>query len=86
MMEPIPDDWIDRLFGCMSEFYGGRWNDLYKTTLLQALHKKIWKNGLHGLSYEQIKDTLRYYRRHAAQKHNLPPLVTEFHHFAKERL
>lgn len=86
-MEPIPDEWIDRLFGCMHEFYGDRWTKLYKNAYQISLYKTIWKNGLHGLSYDQIKGALRYYRRLSHyNKQFLPPLVTEFYHYASDVL
>lgn len=83
-MEPIPDEWIERLFGCMSEFYGHRWNELYKTDYQRSLYKCIWKNGLHGLDYHQIKRALQFFRRHAQRESCLPPLVTEFYHYASD--
>lgn len=81
-MEPIPDEWIDRLFGCMQEFYGQRWKRTFKDANHEAMHKIIWKNGLHGLSYEAIRKTLYHYRAQSCNKNSLPPIVTDFFRIA----
>ncbi len=83
-MEPILDEWIDRLFGCMDEFYGERWSKTFKNDSHKDFHKTIWKNGLSGLKYDQIKRTLYYYRGQAKKESSFPPLVTEFYHYASD--
>lgn len=83
-MVAIPDDWIDRLFRCMNEFYGERWSKDLESEFHTDIYKTIWKSGLYGLNYDQIKSTLYYYRKESRKKHSLPPLVTEFYHHASD--
>lgn len=83
-MEAIPQDWIDKLFNCMSEFYGERWNASFNKPHMENFYKTMWKNGLTGLNYEQIKYQLQRCKRHSQDPFVQPPLVTEFFKFAKE--
>lgn len=85
-MQPIPDDWIERLFGLMEEFYGVRWTRQFKTSHSVSLFKTIWKSGLHGLNYDQIKGALYHYRRESKKISSLPPIVTEFYQYASDVL
>jgi hypothetical protein len=82
-MNPIPDDWIDKLFVCMQEFYGQRWEALFHRKNDQNFYKTMWKNGLAGLEYDQIKDALKLYKQYAKDEHSKAPYVTDFYQTAK---
>lgn len=79
---PIPMDWIDKLFLCMEQFYGERWSNQF-WMLKQDFAKKMWKSGLEGLNYDEIKATLQILRRHAQDPNNKPPHQMEFFKYAK---
>jgi hypothetical protein len=82
-MEAIPPDWIDKIFNCLAEWYGDRWTRLIKKPHEESYLKTIWLNGLHGLTYDEIKNALRLCRRHAENKTMPPPHVLEFYRYAK---
>jgi hypothetical protein len=82
-MNPIPDEWIDKLFTCMQEFYGNRWESVFIRKNDQKFYKTMWKNGLAGLEYDQIKDALRLYKQYAKDEHAKAPRVTDFYQTAK---
>jgi hypothetical protein len=79
----IPDEWIDKLFNCMTMFYGERWNKVLGEPSIAAHQRKIWKNGLRGLSYDEIKAALVLCKEHGAYKMALPPNLMEFWRYAK---
>ncbi len=81
-MEPITDEMVDRLFGCLHEFYGERWSKQFKDTHRLAFVKTMWRNGLSGLNYDAIKKALYYYRGHAKSPSSTPPIVTDFFRIA----
>ena len=74
----IPMEWIDKLFGCMEEFYGHRWERNFKTAREKDFYKTIWQHGLVGLSYEQIKSALLWCKRASVNPQAIPPHVMEF--------
>ena len=78
----IPDDWIDKLFNCMQEFYGERWTRYFSKVHPESLYKTIWKNGLVGLTYKQIKSALIKCKYHARDTNDSPPHVMEFFRYA----
>lgn len=82
-MEAVPIEWIDKLFSCMSEFYGERWERLFNKPHLESMYKTIWKNGLYGLNYEQIKHALVLCKKVSVNPSSLPPHVTEFYQWAR---
>lgn len=82
-MEAIPEEWIDKLFICMEEFYGERWAKWLESNYALEMYKTIWKNGLCGLNYEQIKKQLQRCKRYAKDPKTLPPHVMEFFREAK---
>lgn len=81
----IPQEWIDKLFNCMESFYGEKWtiglNEPYKI----ARYKTIWRSGLRGLTYDEIKQEL-VRQKHIASEipMALPPHVLEFYRYAKK--
>lgn len=81
-MEPISMEWIDKIFKCLDEFYGDRWRVNFKKPSDESFHKTIWKNGLMGLSYAQIKNTLVLCKRHSMSQYAKPPHVMEFFKYA----
>lgn len=82
-MTEIPMEWIDKLFNCMQLFYGERWDEIINYHNRKDQLKMVWKNGLQGLCYEQIKDVLIHCKRHSQDKSAIPPHVMEFFHYAK---
>lgn len=82
-MEKIPDEWIDKLFTCMHEFYGDRWVRYVYDPKIEASLKLMWKNGLYGLTYDQIKAALKLCKRQAEDLTAIPPHVMEFFRYAK---
>lgn len=82
-MNPIPEEWIDKLFLCMTQFFGDRWYDQFKRKNDEKFYKEIWKNGLCGLSYDEIKNTLLKYKKFAENGNCIPPYVTEFFSVAR---
>jgi hypothetical protein len=82
-MEPIPMEWVDKLFNCMTSFYGERWTRNFSKINSEDIQKVIWKNGLIGLTYEDIKNTLILCKRSALDQHVNPPHVMEFFQYAK---
>ncbi len=84
-MEKPPMEWIDKLFNCMSEFYGERWTKNFTKPEYESLAKTMWQSALQGLTYEEIKNTLVLLKR-AAQHHSaMPPLHMEFFLYAKNK-
>lgn len=82
-MEAIPQEWVDKLFVCMEEFYGDRWKQSFNKPHMESTYKMMWKNGLCGLNYDQIKYQLQRCKRHSKDSFARPPLVTEFFKYAK---
>jgi hypothetical protein len=83
-MEAIPPEWIDKLFNCMELFYGNRWTSKFKVPHSLEFDKAIWRSGLTGLTYDQIKNALVIYKRSAKVTHSFPPHVMEFFRMAKQ--
>lgn len=84
-MEAIPSEWIDKLFSCMTDFYGDRWTRYFKKPHMETFYKAMWKSGLHGLTYEEIKYALLLCKKASNDLNNFPPYVTEFYRMAKGR-
>jgi hypothetical protein len=82
-MDAIPNEWIDKLFVCMHQFYGDRWDKQFDKKNLDKFYKTMWKNGLHGLNYDQIKEQLKKCKKHSEHPTTIPPIVTEFYRWAK---
>src|ERR1700676_3233817 len=82
-MQPIPMDWIDKLFNCMTQFYGERWTKPIEKAHMESFYKTIWQNGLSGLTYEQIKAQLVKCKKHAEDNSAMPLTVMEFYQYAK---
>ena len=85
-MEPIPMEWVEKLFSCMEMFYGERWTDSFDKAYSEDIAKAIWKSGLCGLTYEQIKFQLQRLKVQSKDPFARPPLVTEFYRYAKTGL
>lgn len=82
-MEAIPQEWVDKIFGCMKLFYGERWDRLFDKPHRETLFKTIWQNGLAGLTYDQVKFALKLCRKDALHPRAFPPHVMEFFRYAK---
>lgn len=80
-------NWIDKLFTCMEQFYGERWTKQFqKKTHAESFTKTQWKSALTGLSYEEIKQALVFYKWEAKNKPHLhAPHQLEFFHTAKRK-
>lgn len=76
-------EWVDNIFLCMEQFYGDRWNDLYPDDKMLLSKKIVWQSSLHGLKYDEIKETLRLLRRAAKDPHAKPPHALQFWQYAK---
>lgn len=81
--ESIPEEWVDKLFACMGEWYGERWERPIVNPTTKSFMKTVWKNGLVGLTYDEIKSALMLCKRHAQQPGVYPPHIMEFFHYAK---
>jgi len=82
-MTPIPMDWIDKLFNCMAQFYGERWTEPLKNPRVEDFYKTVWKGGLTGLTYDEIKIQLLRCKKDAEYLSARPPTVMDFFHYAK---
>jgi hypothetical protein len=83
-MEPIPDEWVYKLFECMQGFYGERWTRQFKNSYHRDIIWLMWKNGLVGLNYDQIKNALISYKEEAKAPFGRPPSVVRFYHRASD--
>src|SRR5690349_9707480 len=76
---------IDKLFLCMAEFYGERWTSQFKDEHALTFAKSMWQSALTGLSHNEIKETLIYYRWMASKfPHEKPPHQLEFYRAATQ--
>lgn len=82
-MEPIPTDWIDKIFTCMAHFYGEKWSKAFEKPNVESFYKMVWKNGLYGLTRAEIRNALIYCQRAARDVTAIPPHVSEFFRCAK---
>lgn len=82
-MDKPPMEWIDKLFNCMNEFYGERWTKAFTKKDYESLGKTVWQSALQGLSYEEIRNTLVYLKRHSNGAYSTPPNHLEFFRIAK---
>lgn len=81
-MEPIPTEWIDRIFEILADMFKNRWTDGQEKPERLQLLKTMWKNGLIGLDKDDIRKGLRICKDIA--KNDLsPPNVLEFFHYSK---
>lgn len=81
--EKTPMEWIDKLFDCMSQFYGNRWDSRYDKFMPISLAKTLWQSGLTGLTYDEIKHGLVLLNRAAQDPKSIPPIHLEFYRYAK---
>lgn len=84
-MEKPPREWIDKVFTCLSMFYVKRFTGKFDRWCTQDMAKSVWQSALTGLSYEQIRNALVYFRQKAQSPYNDPPDHLEFFHVAKTR-
>lgn len=82
-MSAIPMEWVDKLFTCMAQFYGERWTKPLAKPTTEDFYKTIWKGGLTGLSYDEIKTQLLRCKKDAEHASARPPTVMDFFHYAK---
>lgn len=82
-MEKIPMEWVDRIFELMMEFFQDRWENQFKNYDNQInAYKAQWRNGLIGLSKDEIKVGLKISKRMAIQDQK-PPHVLDFYYYSK---
>jgi len=83
MKEKPPMESIDKLFDCMTEFYGKRWSGMFDNFWPEKLAKIQWQSALQGLDYDEIRGVLVLLRQAAKNPTAQPPHYVEFYHFAK---
>ena len=76
-------EWIDKLFNCMTEFYGTRWTKQFDRWMPEAIFKTLWQSALQGLTYNEIKGALVLLKQNAKISSALPPHQLEFFRIAK---
>jgi len=70
----------------MAEFYGERWTKNLEKPHAIVFSKAAWQSALDGLTYDQIRNTLKYLKRAAQDPAAIPPHQIEFWRYAKENL
>lgn len=75
--------WIDKLFNCMTEFYGERWTSQFDKFMPEPLLKTIWQSALTGCNYDEIRSALVLLKRAAQDLTASPPHHLEFFCYAK---
>lgn len=83
MEKPIME-WINKIFNCLSIFYGERWTKLYSKPEYESIAKEVWQSALTGCDYDEIRDVLVYLKRAAQNPSSLPPHQLDFFHYAKK--
>lgn len=76
-------EWINRLFYCMTEFYGDKWISKFTKDFPIDLLKIIWQSAMTGLTEEEIRNSLRWYKKEALIGNKGPPNQIEFFMRAK---
>ncbi len=80
----IPMDWVDKIYLCMHQFYGDKWVDNFGKSK-ESFYKTIWQSALTGLTYDQIRKALVYYKWESSQcGFSIPPTPMEFFRLAKQ--
>lgn len=74
---------IDKLFNCMTEFYGDRWTRQFDRWLPETLVKAQWQSALQGLDHDEIRGVLVLLKQAAKSATAMPPHHMEFYNFAK---
>ena len=82
-MEAIPQEWVDKIFTALAEWYGDRWTKHLVKPHAESYLKTIWRNGLTGLTYDEIKQGLILCKRHAQNAGTIPPHILEFFRYAR---
>lgn len=83
-MDKIGLDVIDRLFTCMQQFFGSRWDIIFRGDSNKQLVRTIWQTSLQGLTEDQIRTALKLVKANLAQFPNsYPPTPMEFYRIAR---
>ena len=82
-MEKPEMELIDKLFNCMTEFYGDRWTKQFDRFLPEALVKTVWQSALTGCTYDQIRRVLVLLKQSSKNPDALPPHHVEFFRYAR---
>ena len=80
-MKNLPDNWIDKIFKLLGDFYGDRWSKQFTSDLRLELYKTMWFNGLRGLSYDQLRHGLAVCKKYSVSSYAKPPNVILFYHY-----
>ncbi len=83
MLDKPPMEWVDKLFDCMSLFYGQKWDKRFETVMTRDMIKTVWQSAITGLSYDEIKRSLVLLRQDAQVLSSVPPSHVEFYCYAK---
>jgi hypothetical protein len=81
-MEDIPVEWVAKIFTIFSDWFADKWTDDFKKPHYLDICTNIWKNGMLGLSYEDVRHGLKICKQ-MAKNGQLPPTVIEFYHYSK---
>jgi hypothetical protein len=82
-MEKPEMETIDKLFNCMTEFYGSRWTSQMDRWMPENLYKTVWQSALQGLDHDEIRGVLVLLKQAARNPASQPPNHLEFYNFAK---
>lgn len=82
-VERPPMEWVEKLFDCMSQFYGKRWEKRFDKFMPKDLAKTLWQSALVGCTYDEIKRALVLLKRSSQDPATEPPLHMEFYRYAK---
>jgi|ERR1700722_17716977 len=81
--QPIPPEWITKLFTCLEQFYGERFSKLFPDKLTKQYAHTIWQNGLYGCTETQIRAALKLCKTASTTPGTKPPHVMEFYKYCK---
>jgi hypothetical protein len=70
----VPEPWIDALFARFKRIWAEKWTDHVQASGGPADLAQEWREGLAGMSGDQIKTAIEYCR----EKHAWPPSIAEF--------
>lgn len=82
-MSEIPEEWIDKIFAYMEEFFQEKWTMQFEHPHQLNFKKSQWKNGLVGLDKEEVKKGLKVCR-YMGKNNHYPPNVIEFYYYSKD--
>lgn len=82
-MEKLPMESIDKLFNCLSTWYGQRWSKQFDRWMPLDFAKTLWQSALQGCSHDEVRSTLVLLKQAAKSPFAIPPDYMEFYRYAK---